>query len=163
MQFYKGQTIVHPFHGPALVTDIVRQQVRRSTRQYVVLETSKPAMKIMVPIDAHDLVGLREVSSPSRVKELLAILAAPHEEQRQPWSRRVKDLQWRLTSGKLEDLCHVIREILRAPKPAPASAEGLLLKNAQRRLGDELCLALQIGLDDAEHIIESAVSRSVSK
>lgn len=119
MQFHKGQTVVYPFHGPMQVTDLVTR-VRQEERRYE-LTTSTPTMKIMAPIDSHQIVGIREIASPARARELPDLLGLPQQMRRHPWARKIKEFQARTTTGRLEDLCFVIREI--GPRPrAPTRA-----------------------------------------
>ncbi|MCU1443017.1 MAG: Transcriptional regulator, CarD family [Cryobacterium sp.] len=74
-------------------------------------------------------------------------------------SRRVTNYNERLTTGNIEDLCFVIREISRSGNTLPASAEGQILRNARATLAIELSLALTIDTAQAEAIIDiSAVA-----
>lgn len=158
MQYHPGQTIIHPFHGPVTVTAVTTRTIHDQPRTYLQLEATDPILRISVPVDRADDIGLREVSSPQRVKELLGILGAPSAPAPGGWSRRIKEYQARAATGQLDELCYVIREItLAGPKP-PASAEGIMLRDARRRVGEELAIALDVSPEEAEQVIHATVA-----
>jgi CarD family transcriptional regulator len=137
MPFSEGETIIHPFHGPVRVTQIRERTVRGRTAPCLDLVAVNNTLSISVPVDRAEDTGLRAVASPEPVASLIDILRAPSAVLETQWSRRVKNYNERLTTGNIEDLCFVIREISRSGNTLPASAEGQILRNARATLAIE--------------------------
>ncbi|HEY0188967.1 MAG TPA: CarD family transcriptional regulator [Cellulomonas sp.] len=157
MPFSQGQTIIHPHHGPVRVDRLVERTVGGQTRTYLDLTTLDRPLSISVPVDRAEDVGLRAVCTPARVAELLGLLASTERPARQPWARRIKDLQERLSRGEPDQTCRVIRELTRSGVRPGATAEGQLLRTARSHVAGELAVALRIELPAAERVIDSAL------
>jgi CarD family transcriptional regulator len=161
MPFSEGQTIVHPHHGPVRVDRVVERVIGGRPRTYLELVAGTPThpLTISVPADRAADVGLREVCSPARVAELLALMEAPQTPVTQQWARRMKDHQERLSRGDLEQTCLVIREIAASGAKPGATAEGQLLRQALAVVAAEVAQALRITPEEAEAAIEAALRR----
>jgi CarD family transcriptional regulator len=161
MPFSEGQTIVHPHHGPVRVDRVVERVIGGSPRAYLELAagTATHPLTISVPADRAAEIGLREVASPARVAELLALLEAPQARTTQQWARRMKDHQERLSRGDLQQTVLVIREIAASGAKPGATAEGQLLRQALAVVAAEVAAALRITPAEAEAAIEAALRR----
>lgn len=162
MPFTTGQTIVHPFHGPARVVRVKVRKVRGERIQYVDLVTVETGMAIAVPVDSIEEVGLRHLVSRERVEELLEQLRQPAEGVSTVWSRRMKDLNERAASGEVGQLAHVVREITHLGHKSPASAEGSLLRSARADLATEFAAVLKISREKAETMIDEAAGAGMA-
>lgn len=160
MPFTQGQTIVHPFHGPARVTRIKQRKVRGVPTRYIDLTTIERELSISVPLDSIDEVGLRPVVSRERVEELLEMLRTPSGQTPANWSRRMKDYRDRIATGDIDQLAHVVREITVSGPKTPGSAEGALLRDAREALAAEFAVALDVDTEAAEGLIDEATAHA---
>lgn len=158
MTFHEGQTIVHPFHGPVVVTGIADRTIRGVPVRYLDLRAIDHPLVIGVPSARAEEIGLRPIASADRIDALISILRAPTADVIPGWSRRIKDLQARLDTGDVEQLCFVIREITRRGVKSYASADGQMLRVAQRTLSTEFSLALGISREEALRLIDAAAT-----
>lgn len=157
VRFFRGQILVHPYHGPVTVVEVSDRLIDGCPVGFLELQTLSKDLIISLPADNVEAVGLRAVVSEERVQELLDILREPGDTQPMQWSRRIKGYDERLKSGRLEDACYVIREISRRGPKSAASMEGQLFRSAREHLAQEICLSLGLPEVDAHALIDSAL------
>ncbi len=158
MQFSAGQTVIHPHHGPVTVVETFERPVRGVPRRYLGLQVHRSNLRIAVPLDRTDEIGLRPVSAATQVSELLDVLRAPSDEQEETWSRRFKANQEKLRLGNLLTTAGVVRDLTRRQEERGLSyGEKDMLKHARRPVLAELALSLGLTDEDAERLLASAV------
>ena len=158
MKFFDGKTVVHPHHGPAVVTGVVDRRIRDTRREYVQLRVHSTELDVMVPMDQAKEIGLRRISSTKEIDQILEALHAPSEEQSSVWSRRMKANQDKLRTGDLLVVAEVIRDLTRRQEERGLSTgEKDLLRQATRPVAAELALALGLTDEQAEAALEDAV------
>src|ERR671922_2258348 len=87
--FTKGDKVVYPHHGAAIIEDLVEREVFGERRTYFKLRLAHGDLTLMVPVDNTEEVGLRGVVSKREVKKVFDILRED-EEPTSPtnWNRR---------------------------------------------------------------------------
>ncbi|SNR59110.1 CarD family transcriptional regulator [Blastococcus mobilis] len=160
MQFPKGRTVIHPQHGPATVVEVFSRSVNGASRDFIGLQVHRSDLRIGVPVDRADDVGLRPVSAPEQVEELLDVLRGPTGEQEETWSRRFKANQEKLRLGDLLVTAGVVRDLTRRQEERALSlGEKDQLKHARVPVLAELALALSLADEEAESLLASAINR----
>lgn len=157
MQFFEGQIIVHPFHGPARVLEISERVVQGNTHRYVRARLIDEPLEFSAPLDRPDAIGLRPVSPAKRLRELVKVLAEPSLRLDSQWARRIKDLRSRLGKGDIEQTCIAIRELIRVGNQATGTAEHQMLREALPALVLEFSLGLDITTAEAHELIEHSI------
>ncbi|GAB3167161.1 CarD family transcriptional regulator [Streptomyces incanus] len=158
MQFSEGQTLIHPHHGPATVTEVLDRSVNGKSRRYVQFQIHRTDLRIAVPVEKADEVGLRSVYAATQVQELLGVLKAPADEQEEAWSRRFKANSEALRVGDLLLTAGVVRNLMRRQEERGLSAaEKDMLKHARRPILAELALALSLTDGETEKLLDSAI------
>ncbi|MGH2658985.1 MAG: CarD family transcriptional regulator, partial [Actinomycetota bacterium] len=109
--FRKGDTVVHPEHGAAVIEELREREILGEKRKYFVLRVAYGDLTLMVPVDSTEEVGLREVVSKREVKKVLDVLR--EDESRQPtnWSRRYKTNIEKIRSGDVYQVAEVVRNL----------------------------------------------------
>lgn len=151
-----GDILAHPVHGPVRVLAHRERTVRGERREYVDLEVIGDAMRISVPSDDGQIVGMRDLLSEKEITEVLDWLqeTAPERPKRETWAHRMKSLTMQLQSGKLSERVSVIRYILQASGISPKSlAERNMLRSALDPLATEIAIARGIEKDAAEQLL----------
>jgi CarD family transcriptional regulator len=158
MQFEEGRTVIHPQHGPATVVEVFSRSVNGARRDFIGLQVHRSDLRIGVPVDRADEVGLRPVSAAAQVEELLGVLRAPTGEQEETWSRRFKANQEKLRIGDLFVTAGVVRDLTRRQEVRGLSlGEKDQLKHARVPILAELALALSLADEEAEGLLASAI------
>ena len=74
--FKVGDKVVYPMHGAGVIEAIEEREFLGQKRQYYVMRMPIGDMRVMVPTDATEEVGLRQVISQEDVEQVLAIYVA---------------------------------------------------------------------------------------
>ena len=69
--FQLNDKVVYPGHGVALISKIVSRSVANQTITFYELQFQNKDMTIMIPLDRLKEVGIRPLSSPSKIKPCL--------------------------------------------------------------------------------------------
>ncbi|MFC7374009.1 CarD family transcriptional regulator [Brachybacterium sp. GCM10030267] len=159
-----GDLLTHPVHGPVRILATCTRSVRGTDRDYVDLEVVGDEMRISVPADSNDVIGLRPLLEEKEISELIEQLGEPIEppEKKASWAHRIKALTMQLQTGRLTDRIEVIRGILGDSGGTPSSlAERTLLKQAIAPLATEIAIARDIPRDDAHQLLVDTAEQAV--
>lgn len=157
-RFDVGDRVVHPRHGAGEVVERRQRDVEGSQREYMEIELTAPALRIMVPCDAAAAVGLRPVSGPRRVRQIVEVLEAAPEGADPNYSARRKRYQAQLAGGDVLGLAAVIRDLAaRAAASALPTGERDLYQRSRRVLASELSYALGLDAEDAGAFIDGHI------
>ncbi|MCJ7832500.1 MAG: CarD family transcriptional regulator, partial [Actinobacteria bacterium] len=72
--FRKGDTVVHPEHGAAVIEDISVRVYQGESRKYLKLKVVHGDLTVNVPVESAPEVGLRGVVSKAEAKKVLKVL-----------------------------------------------------------------------------------------
>ena len=97
--FTKGDKVVYPHHGAAVIEDLVEREVLGERRTYFKIRLAHGDLTLMVPVDNTQEVGLREVISKREVKRVFDVLREEEVHMPTNWSRRYKTNLAKLSSG----------------------------------------------------------------
>lgn len=154
-----GDVITHPVHGPVRVVATTIRQVRGTAKEYVDLEVVEGAMRISVPMERAEDVGLRDLLEEDQICDILEMLAGPETDRqdKDSWAHRMKELHMQLQSGSLTERVCVVRQILRESGEIPSSlALRDLLRSAISPLASEISIARGISPEAARELLIDA-------
>lgn len=163
MQFSSGQTVIHPHHGPATVTETFTRTVGGRPTDFVALEVHRTNLRVAVPVQKADEIGLRAVYAETETQELLEVLRGESEPHEEVWSRRVKANHDKLRLGDLLVTAAVVRDLIRRDEDNGLSpGEKEMLREARGKVASELALSLSLPDEEADALIESTVHEADS-
>ena len=136
--FKVGDLAVYPAHGVGLIEGMEEKSISGIEHIFYVIRILANDMKIMIPKENAEQVGLRRVISDHEVEQVYAILKKKDVEFiPQTWNRRYREYMDKIKSGSIFDLAAVLRDlyILQMDKPLSFgekkmmdTAKGLLVK-----------------------------------
>jgi CarD family transcriptional regulator len=143
MTFKIGDKAVHPAHGVGEITSIEDREIAGHRKSFYILKIVESDMKVMVPTDGVQRLGLRAVISKKEAKGVLEILKQDEVAvTSQPWNRRYREYTEMLNSGSPESVAKVLRDLSRLRGEKELSfGERRLLEQARGLLVAELALA----------------------
>jgi CarD family transcriptional regulator len=150
-RFDVGDVVVHPRHGAGNVVERRRRVVEGRARPYLEIELTATSLRIMVPCDAAEAVGLRPVVGPRRLRAIVGVL----ESGDLNWSARRKHYRAQLESGDVLALAATIRDL--ASRAALPPGERDLYEHSRRVLASELAYALGVDAQDAGAFIDEHI------
>lgn len=151
--------IAHPVHGPVRVVSTFARTVRGALKEYVELEVVGETMRISVPVERAEDVGLRDLLEEDQICGILHLLGEPEDphDPQESWAHRMKALHLQLQTGSLSERVCVVRQILRVSGTTPSSlAERQLLRSAIAPLAAEISIARAISTDEARDLLVDA-------
>ena len=159
--FRKGDTVVHPEHGAAVIEELRDREFLGEKRKYLVLRVAYGDLTLMVPVDSTDEVGLRQVVSKSEVKKVLKVLTEDESSMAANWSRRFKNNMEKLHSGDHYQVAEVLRNLASREREKGLSAgEKRMIQKARQILISELSYATGKTEEDAEIMIDDVLDEA---
>lgn len=153
-----GDKIVYPMHGAGIIEQIEQKVILGERREYYVLRVPCGDMKIMIPVDKSDDIGVRSVISAEEMKEVLAILRGESTEMSANWNRRYRENTDKLKTGDAKEVAEVLRNLLRTDREKTLSTgEKKMLSSARQILVSEMILASDLDPAEADKLIGSTV------
>lgn len=155
MNYTRGDTVVHPQHGTATVEGMVQRDLGRGPEDYLELYVETRSLKIMVPADAVQAAGIRDLSTKGEAGELLAILEEPSEVP-EAWAERNPSTVARLKSRDLDQISMVVRDLSRHQRRLgkPLSLrEKDVFESCLDTVARELSLVLDMSKQDTKALI----------
>ena len=117
-------------------------------------------LRILVPLDKAEQVGLRRVAGKDEIQEVLAILRDKEIHiDRQTWNRRYRGFMEKIKSGSLFEVAEVFRDLYRLKGLKPLSfGERRMLDTARGLIVQELSVARSSDERNVEQELEKLIA-----
>ncbi len=159
--FRKGDTVVHPEHGAAVIEELREREFLGEKKKYFVLRVAYGDLTLLVPVDSTEEVGLREVVGKNEVKKVLNVLRQDESKMAANWSRRFKNNMEKLHSGDPYQVAEVVRNLsIREREKGLSAGEKRMVMKARQILISELCYATDCDETKAEGMIDKVLEEA---
>lgn len=141
--FNVGDKTVYPGHGVAEITGVEKREISGATMEFYVLRVLENNMKVMVPKQNADSVGLRKLVGEDEVSQVYDVLRHRGSKiSTATWNRRYREYMEKIKTGSLVEIATVLRDLclLRGDKEL-SFGERKMLDTARSLLVQELALA----------------------
>ncbi len=153
-----GDKILYPMHGAGIVETIEEKEILGELRQYYVLKVSWGDMKMMIPVDTSDDIGVRYIISEKDIDGVIKVLQAETSEMSGNWNRRYRENMEKMKTGDILQVAEVVRNLIRTERKKKLSAgEKKMLVNARQILQSELTLAGNMDEASVCDLVDKAV------
>jgi len=153
--FKVGDKVVYPMHGAGVIEAIEEREFLGKKRQYYIMRMPIGDMKVMIPTETSEEVGLRRVISREDVPRVLEILRERKSKMPGNWNRRYRANLEKIKSGDPFEVAEVVRNlILRDREKKLSSGEKKMLDSARQILISELVLAQNIEEEEAQSLVD---------
>jgi CarD family transcriptional regulator len=158
--FAIGQKAVYPSRGIAEIVGIEKKEIHGKVHSFYLLRLTDNDLRIMVPVDKVDQVGLRPVAGADDVNEVLQILRETAVRfDRHTWNRRYRGFMEKIKSGSLFEVAEVFRDLSRLKKTKTLSfGERRMLDTARGLVVQELSAARRADTAAVEQELEQVLS-----
>jgi CarD family transcriptional regulator len=157
--FSVGDKVVYPMHGAGIIEAVEEREILGQRKQYYIMRLPIGDMKVMIPVDGVDGVGLRQVVGPTELEEVFRILGAERTKMSTNWNRRYRANAEKLKTGDINEVAEVVRNLtLRDKEKGLSTGERKMLDNARQILVSELVLAEDIPEAEAHQRLEEAIA-----
>ena len=153
--FKIGDKIVYPLHGAGTIMGIETKKVLGKNQEYYVLQIPIGDMKVMIPTDNIEEIGIREVSSEKEADEVIEFFKAYEGDSFESnWNKRYQDNIKRLREGNLVEVAKIAKTLLtRDKEKALSNAERKMLSNSKHILVSELVIAKKVSQKELEAML----------
>lgn len=161
--FKIGDKIVYPMHGAGTIEAIEPREMLGDEKDYYIIKMPIGDMKLMVPTDKADDIGVREVSSKNISDEVFNVLEQPqatyvHDVN---WSKRYNMNVEKIKSGDILEVAEVVRDLShRHMERGLSIGEKKMLSTAKNILISEMVLSEGMSHDVLDEKIEEAIKES---
>jgi CarD family transcriptional regulator len=159
MSFAVGDKVVYPHHGAAVIEGKEKRVFDGQKTDYFILRITYGDLKVSIPVDKADEIGLREVINDEEVEEVFAVLRKKEARMPTNWSRRFKNHVEKLKSGDIYQVAEVVRNLsIREADKGLSAGEKRMLARARQILVSELTFALNVAEEAAEARLDDVLS-----
>lgn len=156
--FNVGDRIVYPMHGAGIIEDVEIKNILGEDRKYYILHIPYGDMKVMIPVDKTDDIGVRAILSETEILEVFEVLKKESTEMSDNWNRRNRENMGKLKTGDIFETAEVVRNLVRVENVKPLSTgEKKLLSTAMQILASEIILIRNVSLEEAKDMICEAI------
>lgn len=152
--FNIGDEIVYPMHGAGIIVDIEEKKILGELHKYYILQISVSDMKVMLPVNNTETIGIRRIVSENAANEAINHFLSCEEDENNNWNQRYRENIEKMKSGNLIDIATVAKTLLlRDSKKSLSNAERKMLSNAKNILISELVLAKRMSADEIKEML----------
>jgi CarD family transcriptional regulator len=149
--FTKGSAVIYPQHGAGKIVDVVTKTVGDVERDYFVVDLELQELRVWVPVDEAEELGVREPTPADELDDLFELLSDHDVRIPANFSRRMKNNQRRMNDGDVWQLAEVVRNLaVRRDRKHLSPSEKTLYLHARNLLVAELALSLGVSAEAAE-------------
>ncbi len=156
--FNIGDKIFYPMHGAGVIVENKEIEILGEKKLYFIMQMPIGDMKVMVPVDSVDEVGVRLIVGPDEIDRVIKILKGQMTDMPDNWNRRYRANMDRIKLGDIFELAAVVRNlILLDMEKSLSTGERKMLNSARQMLVSEMVLVLGLSIDEGELLIDESV------
>jgi len=156
MMFEVGDKVVYPMHGAGIIEGIEVKEILGEKQQYYILNFPMGGMKVMIPTEKVEEIGMREVISGTDISKVVQILGHPSPSLPDNWNKRYRVNLEKIKSGDIYEVADVVRDLMiRDRDRGLSSAEKKMLSNARQILISEMALSTSTAEDEIASMIDN--------
>jgi CarD family transcriptional regulator len=156
-RFQVGDKAYYPVHGIAEGVALEKRAIGPRTTSVYILKVAESGLKIIVPTDNAEAVGLRAIMSTADVREVFSILRSTEvTTDHQTWNRRQREYMDKIKTGSAYEIAEVLRDLYLLRRHKDLSfGERRMLETARSLLVREIAIARKEAEPQIEAEIES--------
>ncbi|MGE5529173.1 MAG: CarD family transcriptional regulator [Patescibacteria group bacterium] len=159
MKFNIGDRVVYPMHGAGVIEAIEEREISGAKQDYYVIRLPLGEMKVMVPCQNVQELGLRIIISQNQVEDVLTVLQGKGAAMSSNWSHRYRANLDKIRTGDIFEVAEVVRNLsAREREKGLSSGERRMLENARQILYSELALAGDLAREQVEEMVSRCLA-----
>ncbi|MDI3548770.1 MAG: CarD family transcriptional regulator [Halanaerobiales bacterium] len=153
--FNVGDKVVYPSHGAGTIVGIETKEILGEEKKYYIMQLPIGEMKVMIPIEKVDEIGIRNVIKEEEADKVLKLLKGEQSKMSQNWNRRYRANMEKLKTGDIYEVAEVVRNLtIRDHEKGLSTGEKKMLNNSRQILISELVLAKNMNEEEVEALID---------
>ena len=158
VEYRIGDKVAHPLHGAGAISEIETKRVDGKNRSYYVLLIPRGDMRVMIPTDACERIGLRPIIGREQAEEIIRAIPRMELPEDSNWNRRYRENMVHIRSGDLMKVAAVIKALVRREaRFGLSNGERKMLHSAKQILLSEMMLSQEQSYDEVERQLYEAL------
>lgn len=156
--FEIGDKVVYPMHGAGIIEGIEEREILGEKQSYYILRFPVGDMKVMIPIDNVEQIGIREVIPVEEVDKVVEFLSGDKSQMSSNWNKRYRQNMEKIRTGDIYEVAEVVRNLmLRDREKGLSTAERKMLTNARQILISEIVLSKDADEEEVTALIDGII------
>jgi CarD family transcriptional regulator len=155
--FKIGDLAVYPAHGVGKIEAIETKSIGGDSQDFYIMRILENDMKIMIPVQNADMVGLRPLINSGDVPKVYEILQSREiSVNSATWNRRYREYMEKIKTGSIYELAEVLRDLTVLQEDKELSfGERKMLETARALLITEVAIAKGVEEDHISQEIDA--------
>lgn len=151
MLYNIGDVVVYPMHGAGVIEGIEEKEVLGKLQKYYVMKMPYSDMKVMIPMNNVDVIGIRDVISRDEADDVMNKFVSIDNTINTNWNKRFRENMVKIKSGNIYDVAVVVKSLMmRDRKKGLSTGERKMLANAKQIFISEIVMARKTTNDEVE-------------
>jgi len=141
-----------------VIEAIEEKEILGNKQNYYIVRIPIGDMKVMIPIDSIDDIGIREVIDEEKANKVLDVLRQSAACETINWNKRYRENMLKIKSGDIFEVAEVVKNLMiRDKEKGLSTGEKKMLNNARQILISELVLVKNTTPQEIESIIKNNI------
>jgi len=159
LSFKPGEFIVYPAHGVGKIVAVEKEEIAGMELELYVIDFEKEKMRLRVPTNKCEQIGMRKLSGKDIVEEAMKVLRGKPRIKRTMWSRRAQEYEAKINSGDILSVAEVVRDLFRPDdQPEQSYSERQLFEAALDRMAREVAAVRKVSESQATEEIRAVLA-----
>ncbi|AZO96573.1 CarD family transcriptional regulator [Iocasia frigidifontis] len=152
--FKVGDKVVYPNHGAGTIIGLETKEILGEEKKYFIMQLPIGEMKVMIPVEKVDEIGIRRVIDEEEADDVLRLLKGEKSKMSQNWNRRFRANMEKLKTGDIYEVAEVVRNLtIRDHEKGLSTGEKKMLNNSRQILISELVLSKDMDEEEVDLLI----------
>ncbi len=157
-----GDSVVYPMHGAGKIESIEEKEVLGEFKEYYILKMPIGEIKLMIPVDNVNNMGLRNVIDKDNINEVFDVLKQEVEKSNSNWNKRYRENMDKIRTGDIFIIADVVRDLYYRDKERGLSTgEKKMLANAKQMIISEIALSIEKDVEIVTERVENLLDDSI--
>jgi CarD family transcriptional regulator len=157
--FNLGDKVVYPMHGAGVIETMESREILGEIKNYYVLKMPIGEMKLMIPVDNVNNIGLRNIVDKQTVEEVYKVLRQKAEINESNWNKRYRDNMAKMKTGDIFEVAEVVRDLTyRDREKGLSTGEKKMLVSAKQMLISEITLSTGMGTEEIQEHLDEIIN-----
>jgi CarD family transcriptional regulator, regulator of rRNA transcription len=149
-------------HGAGVIESMESKEVLGETKNYYVLKMPIGEMKLMIPVDNVNNIGLRNIIDQDSVEEIIDILKEGAVLNDSNWNKRYRDNLLKMKTGDIYAVAQVVRDLtFRDREKGLSTGEKKMLISAKQMIVSEIALSIDEEGVSVEEFLDKIINENV--
>lgn len=157
--FDLGDKVVYPMHGAGKIEAVEEKEILGKIKKYFILKMPLGDVKLMIPVDNVDNMGLRTIISKEDVSEVYHVISEASSLSCENWNKRYRENMEKMKTGDIFEIANVVRDLAhRDHDKGLSTGEKKMFMSAKQMIVSEIHLTT----NETEEEIVDKIEKSIN-